>query len=99
MELVIKLDDKIYQDIIEGNRRERYSIVMYDFPITIADAIAEGIPLHEGHGKLIDADVLREDFKTSKKITFAELMNISCIVDHAPTIIEADKENDNETDN
>lgn len=93
MELVIKLDNKIYQDIIEGTRRERYSIVMYDFPITIADAIADGTPLREGHGRLIDADALREDFKTSKKITFAELMNISCIVDHASIIIGADEEN------
>ena len=47
--------------------------------------------LPKGHGKLIDADCLREDFKASKKISFAERMDISCIVDHAETIIEADK--------
>jgi len=35
---------------------------------------------------------LREDFKASKRISFAERMDISCIVDHAPIIIEADKE-------
>lgn len=96
MELVIKLDDKLYQDLIEGTRQERYSIVMYDCPLTIAEAIVDGTPLPKGHGRLIDADDLREDFKTSKKITFAERMNISCIVDHASIIIEADKEEDDD---
>ena len=57
----------------------------------MGNAIAKGIPLPKGHGRLIDADYLREDFKTSKRISFAERMDISCIVDHAPTIIEADK--------
>lgn len=55
-------------------------------------AILNGIVLPKGHGKLIDADYLREDFKVSKKISFAERMNISCIVDHAPTIIEVDED-------
>ena len=59
----------------------------------MAYAITKGTPLPKGHGRLIDADYLREDFKASKKISFAERMDISCIVDHAPTIIEADKEN------
>ena len=36
--------------------------------------------------RLIDADALREDFKASKVITFAERMKIACIVDHAPTV-------------
>lgn len=47
--------------------------------------------LPKGHGRLIDVDYLREDFKTSKKISFAERMDISCIVDHAPIIIEAER--------
>ena len=54
-------------------------------------AFKNSTQLPEDHGDLVDRDALREDFKTSKKISFAERMDISCIVDHAPTIIEADK--------
>ena len=79
MELVIKIDEKLYSD-------------MKSLPFTTftEDVIINGTPLPKGHGRLIDADYLREDFKASKKISFAERMDISCIVDHAPTIIDAD---------
>lgn len=104
MKLVIKLDDKIYQDIIEGNRRERYSIVMYDFPITIADAIAEGTPLRKGHGRLIDADALITELETDYHGTLTEsgahlFVGITNYIDDAETIIEADKESNDGTDN
>ena len=55
-------------------------------------AVKNGVPLPKGHGDLIDRKYLIEDFKTSKKISFAERMDISCIVDHALTIIEAESE-------
>ena len=104
MELVIKLDNKIYQDIIEGTRRERYSIVMYDFPVTIADAIADGMPLREGHGRLIDADVLKDNVASwlkPEKPCETEMVSldnalVSTImeIEGAETVIEADREND-----
>ena len=64
MELVIKIDEKLYSD-------------MKSLPFTTftEDVIINGTPLPKGHGRLIDA---------------AERMDISCIVDHAPTIIDAD---------
>ena len=68
-----------------AGRYEKETITM------LREAFKKGTPLPEGHGRLIDADYLREDFKASKKISFAERMDISCIVDHAPTIIEADR--------
>ena len=82
MKLVIDIHKKDYQSILNSGQ----------VPYGVVCAIMNGIPLPKGHGRLIDADYLREDFKTSKKISFAERMDISCIVDHAPTIIEADKE-------
>ena len=85
MQLVIDIDEKMYEDCKTRNTLH-YSL--YNF----SSMIANGTPLPKGHGRLIDADYLREDFKASKKISFAERMDISCIVDHASTIIEADKE-------
>lgn len=85
IEIVIKIPKEIYTG------EQKAGIL----PILV-DAIGRGIPLPEHHGRLIDADDLREDFKTSKKISFVERMDISCIVDHAPTIIEADKESESE---
>ena len=81
MKIVIDILEKEYELIRHGNKS----------PLTeleLMRAVANGTPLPKGHGRLIDADYLREDFKASKKISFAERMDISCIVDHAPTIIE-----------
>lgn len=84
-ELIVKIDEEVYKKAKETHD------VMCD---SVWLAIKYGVPLPKGHGRLIDADYLREDFKASKKISFAERMNISCIVDYAPTIIEADKESE-----
>lgn len=81
IELIIKIPEKQYQSMKNGH-----------IPYSVLHAIMNSTPLPKGHGRLIDADYLREDFKASKRISFAERMDISCIVDHAPTIIEADKE-------
>ena len=82
MKLVIDIYEKDYQTILNSGQ----------VPYGVVCAIMNGTLLPKHHGRLIDADYLREDFKASKKISFAERMDISCIVDHAPTIIEADKE-------
>lgn len=87
MEIVIKISDEDYEYLKTHNKHGLYS------------SILNGTPLPKGHGALIDVDDLREDFKASKKISFAERMDISCIVDHADTIIEADKETTDEIDN
>jgi hypothetical protein len=86
VELVIKIPKEQYNDIIE-----HYNTFPNEWKKWGLEAIRKGIPLPKGHGRLIDADYLREDFKASKRISFAERMDISCIVDHAPTIIEADR--------
>lgn len=89
IELVIKIPDEEYR-WIKGSDKTVFADVASKE--CMLHAIKNGTPLPKGHGELIDRDYLREDFKASKKISFAERMDISCIVDHAPTIIEADKE-------
>ena len=81
MQIVIDIPKRMYEKICDNT-----------LGIEIFDAIRNGTPLPKGHGDLIDVDCLREDFKTSKKISFAQRMDISCIVDHAPIIIEAESE-------
>ena len=90
MQIVINIDENVFTRLFD-NGTEDYTIVNDDL-FAIAKSIRKGVPLPKGHGELIDRDYLRKDFKASKKISFAERMDISCIVDHAPTIIEADKE-------
>lgn len=85
-EIVIKISEDDYNNIepfLNGEEIEGGFNLIKSLEI-----IKNGIPLPKGHGRLIDADYLREDFKASKKISFAERMDISCIVDHAPTIID-----------
>ena len=84
MKIVIDVHEVIYNRFVAGFANENDARL-------IETMFKQGIVLPEGHGRLIDADDLREDFKASKKISFAERMDISCIVDHATTIIEADK--------
>ena len=58
MKLVIDIDDKLYGSILLN--------CVYGYP-SLTKAIKNSTPLPKGHGRLIDADYLREDFKTSKK--------------------------------
>lgn len=62
--------------------------------LIVRDAIVNGAPLPKGHGRLIDADEIRcerEDFDT-----YFDYSNVFDEIDNAPTIIEADKEYNNE---
>ena len=85
MQIVIDIDEELYKKI------KKNGYIYEEENENVAFSIIGGVKLPEGHGRLIDADYLREDFKASKRISFAERMDISCIVDHAPTIIEADR--------
>ena len=82
MEIVIKIPESTYKYLGELVDAGEEPLGYFE------RIIMRGTPLPEHHGRLIDADDLREDFKNSKKISFVERMDISCIVDHAPTIIE-----------
>lgn len=92
MEIVIKIPEEIYIHLLARYKYQNTDDIGLSELDKVGVSIKNGTPLPKGHERLIDADELREDFKASKKISFAERMDISCIVDHAPTIIEADKE-------
>lgn len=83
VELLIKIPEEDWEFIKEadGCRWSR----------AILDGVINGTPLPKGHGRLIDANYFREDSSIFDIIPFAQRMNIECVVDHAPTIIEADK--------
>lgn len=87
MKRIVDIPEEMYDWFDNGFPSE-------DDYVKLWETIRAGTPLPKGHGRLIDADYLREDFKASKRISFAERMDISCIVDHAPTIIEANKESE-----
>ena len=75
IELVIKIPEEEYEQIINSEDCGLHRLTR---------AIANGIPLQKGHGRLIDADALNR-----KDVNCANVpMNF---IDTAPTIIEADK--------
>lgn len=89
MKIVIDIDENLYTRLfdkgVEFSTDDKYDLER---------SVRHGKVLPKGHGILIDADCLREDFKASKMISFAERMKVACIVDNAPTIIEADTESE-----
>lgn len=93
MKIVIEIPDEYKKQFDENRCKENFdSLATNEFGYILRKAFENGTPLPKGHGDLIDRKDLREDFKTSKKISFAERMDIACIVDHAHAIIEADTE-------
>ena len=77
IELVIKIPEDIYKDIVENG-------FIYDEDNEIVtDVIKNGIPLPKGHGRLIDADALIHWHRFESKSDYD--------IANAPTIIEADK--------
>lgn len=92
MQIVIDIPEDDYQRICE-TKLPSYGAITYIIHRAFK-YIKNGKPLPKGHGRLIDAD----------RLTRAEIMHlwyhlpngdIACPkvdIDHAPTVIEADKE-------
>lgn len=57
------------------------------------ELIKNGTPLPKGHGRLIDADDLIQMLKDRERYGYLDITDI----DHTPTIIEVDKEEEHET--
>lgn len=87
MQIVIDIPDEVYKVLTETA-----IIVTEVYPSTIERALAEGIVLPKGHGRLVDVDKMIDDFKGSKLISLAERFKIANIVEHQQTIVDADKE-------
>lgn len=82
MEIVIKIDDERYKDI------QRVAEVQLDRSRfqTAEQVIANGTPLPKGHGRLIDEEQIPGDSGWD----FSDRLMLT------PTIIEADKESEDE---
>lgn len=78
IELVIKIDEKLYSD-------------MKSLPFTTfaEDVIINGIPLPKGHGRLGDLDAII--FENADFDTYGDYCRAFDAIDQADTIIEADK--------
>ena len=88
MQIVIDIPDRIYKII----QNKRLNIIDDEI---LEQAVKNGTPLPKGHGRLIDADALKEceqkwscDYEPDGYSHVVEIRDI----DDEPTIIEADKE-------
>ena len=85
MKLVVEIDEETYKDIKKGKVYSSFR----DVPQESVLAIANGIPLPKHYGRLVDADAL---MKVYSQFEFSSDMRDAMeILDHTPTIIEADK--------
>ena len=89
MQIVIDIP----KDIIEGAKSNPNYYPTYHFE-KIWRAIAKGIPLPKGHGRLIDADEL-EPRDISPEAWYSPMWGFELVdIEDAPTIIEADTESE-----
>ena len=100
MEIVITIDDDIYDDYLkQGATLPKYGTAID----SLYKALWNGVPLPKGHGKIGDLDAVMSDISTS----INEMTNIGIAVDgeylwgklndaiyNAPTIIEGSDVND-----
>ena len=102
MQIVINIDEKIYKRILPYKDVPVISNLCNDFP-EITHAIANGVPLPKGHGRLIDADKAISKICGSSCGCHLEECGYDkpCYsvtrIQSAPTIIEADKSESEES--
>ena len=77
MKIVIDIPEEVY------NRCKEYRLQCGEAEV-LESAVARGTPLPKGHGRLIDADALYDQFE------YADY-DFEKTLEYAPTIIEADK--------
>lgn len=96
MKLVIDIPDEYYELYKDTN----HNVSMNDFAgLYLLEIIRNSKPLPKGHGRLIDADELYGDFIDGTEGYDCQTWNrieIGDIIENAPTIIEADKEDNDE---
>ena len=86
MEIVIRISEKEYNYYRDDSNFWGYS--------KLREIILNGKPLPKGHGRLIDADRLKIDnpLHLGLDVPYVVEDTVEEIIDHAPTIIEADRE-------
>ena len=89
MKIVIDVPDVVYKAFKDGS-----SSIVVD--CIISNAVFDGQPLPKGHGRLIDADALFEEYEKTGWYNNADRDEVAeKILLDAPTIIEADEEGGN----
>ena len=91
MELIIKISEEAY---------ERHKA--YRDTFKLSEAIANGVPLPKGHGRLLDANALIANLEKDTREAFTKhqvWLMFSEYNEDVPAIVEADKENDNGNSN
>ncbi len=99
MKLIIDISEEDYKEC--KFRKDLLSLggepTDLTFNMRMETLIANGTPLPEGHGRLIDADAYREKIFRKFPCNDRDDSNIRRLtemaISDAPTIIEADKEN------
>lgn len=103
IELVIKIDEYVYKDLIQTGENTIHLGTLLD----LRNIVKNGTPLPKGHGELIDKSKIckaipaEEDNCTGMGMTLEEMDAYNEGIDAmysrikgTPTIIEADKESD-----
>lgn len=87
MQIVINIDDADYDDItLTGENTINLGVLL-----DLREAVRKGTPLPKGHGRLIDANRLRSMYSINRA-NFNTVVGIQKWIDEAPTIIEAESE-------
>jgi hypothetical protein len=89
MQIVIKIDEVIYKRILPYKDVPVISNLANDFP-ELMHAVANGVPLPKGHGRLVDANEIDNNIYDLTRSMDLNYGQISEVVDTAPTIIEKD---------
>ena len=85
MELIIGIPEEDYERLKEYKKAPFCSLTSRTY-----EAIANGVLLPKGHGRLIDADEIQ--FENNEFDTYSDYSRAFDAIDQADTIIEADKE-------
>lgn len=92
IELVVKISEDVYRYAKKHNGSSMLTLRDEEMGMCM-DAIANGTPLPKGHGRLIDADELKNDAQTMTEWNGDVFRCVTeRTIDYAPTIIETDKE-------
>lgn len=91
MKIVIDIPEDVYTRLFDNGIQDNEIAV--DDVCEMARALRLGTPLPKGHGRLIDADRLKIDnpLHLSLDIPYVTEDTVEEIIDHAPTIVKADK--------
>lgn len=93
MKIVIDIPEDVYRRLKDGSTNAGNT-----FHNTALESISNGVVLPKGHGRLIDASMLRSMYAINRA-NFNTVVGIQKWIDDAPTIIEADKGAENEDSN